>query len=245
MKPASLVAALLLCAGSVQALAAQPLVASDWRGAKINVDVKDADVTDVFRMLEEVSGQEFVLDPLVTGTVTLDMRNAPWDQVLDSVLRQLDLGQAVDGGAIRILPLDRSRRSIPAAPSLAALGWMQGSWSATKDGVTTEEHWTAPAANLMVGMNRSVDGDGRSSFEYLRIEERPDGVVYVAAPRGREAGAFKLTEATGSSAVFADPTHDFPQRIIYRREGETLVARVEGTMNGRPESEEWRWTRTR
>ncbi len=43
--------------------------------------------------------------------------------------------------------------------------------------------------------------------------------------------------------VFENAVHDFPQRILYWREGEALLARVEGTLRGEPRSEEWRFSR--
>ena len=42
-------------------------------------------------------------------------------------------------------------------------------------------------------------------------------------------------------AVFENPAHDFPTRIVYEREGEILSARIEGEMEGRPVSMGWRF----
>ena len=42
--------------------------------------------------------------------------------------------------------------------------------------------------------------------------------------------------------VFENPTHDFPQRIIYWKDGADLRARIEGTQNGKEGSQEWRWS---
>jgi hypothetical protein len=42
--------------------------------------------------------------------------------------------------------------------------------------------------------------------------------------------------------VFENPAHDFPQRVIYWKDGNDLCARIEGTMNGKAESEEWKWS---
>jgi hypothetical protein len=44
-------------------------------------------------------------------------------------------------------------------------------------------------------------------------------------------------------AVFENPTHDFPQRIIYARDGDLMTARIEGAVDGRAEHMEWRFTR--
>lgn len=124
--------------------------------------------------------------------------------------------------------------------------WMAGSWRGTVDGVYMEEHWTDVGGAMMLGMHRDVRSkDGRASFEFMRIETTKDGesLVYQAQPGGRPATAFKLKESTPQRVVFENAEHDFPQRIIYWRDGEKLCARVEGTIRGESESEQWCWAR--
>lgn len=129
-----------------------------------------------------------------------------------------------------------------AKPAIDSLKWMTGSWTGTVGGVAMEEHWTAPSGNAMVGMHRDV-GKGRMlSFEFLRIEQQGDQIVYLSMPKGRSpATPFPMKEMSDGRVVFENPTHDFPQRIIYWKDGNDLRARIEGTMNGKAGSEEWRW----
>jgi hypothetical protein len=128
-------------------------------------------------------------------------------------------------------------------PTIAELSWLAGSWNGESKGIQMEEHWTQPGGNSMVGMHRDV-GTGRTLlFEFLRIEQRGDQIVYLSMPNGRSpATAFPLKELSGTRVVFENPAHDFPQRIIYWKEGNDLRARIEGTMNGKAGSEEWRWS---
>ena len=122
-------------------------------------------------------------------------------------------------------------------------GWMAGSWRATIAGVAMEEHWTSAAGNLMLGTHRDVRPNGKASFEFIRIELKDGKPVYVAMPGGKTATAFPFKEATRSRIVFENLQHDFPQRIIYWREDRRLCARVEGTMGGKVEGEQWCWSR--
>lgn len=132
-----------------------------------------------------------------------------------------------------------------AKPTLADLAWMAGSWSGVSQGIEMEEHWTAPKGNSMVGMHRDV-GKGRTLFEFLRIEQRGDQIVYLSMPNGRSpATPFPLKEVSGTRAVFENPDHDFPQRIIYWKDGNDLRARIEGTQGGKTGGEEWRWSPAR
>jgi hypothetical protein len=130
-----------------------------------------------------------------------------------------------------------------AKPTLDGLAWMAGSWVGTSRGIEMEEHWTTPKGNSMVGMHRDV-GKGRTlGFEFLRIEQKGDEIVYLSMPNGRSpATPFPLKDVNGTRVVFENPTHDFPQRIIYWKDGADLRARIEGTQNGKEGSMEWRWS---
>ena len=113
--------------------------------------------------------------------------------------------------------------SAQAAP-VDALGWMAGRWEAVDGERWTEEYWAAPRGGVLIGFSRAGRGDALREFEYLRIEPGADGApVYLAQPGGRPAVAFRLTAGDAMSATFANPAHDFPQRIVYRRDGETIA----------------------
>ncbi len=131
------------------------------------------------------------------------------------------------------------------AASLASLAWMTGSWSGIQDGVTSEEHWSTPQGGLMLGMHRDVKEGRAVSFEFLRVVARGDSLVYVALPRGRNETPFPMKSLAGKRVVFENPQHDFPQRILYwQTRPNELHARIEGTLNGKEEFEEWTWKRT-
>lgn len=128
-------------------------------------------------------------------------------------------------------------------PTLDSLAWIAGAWAGTAGGVEMEEHWTAPKGNSMIGLHRDVAKGRTVGFEFLRIEQQPAGIVYLSMPNGRSpATPFPLKEVSGTRVVFENPAHDFPQRIIYWKDGSDLCARIEGTMNGKARSEEWCWS---
>lgn len=131
------------------------------------------------------------------------------------------------------------------APANAAEfpAWMAGSWGGTVGGVQMEEHWTTADGGLMVGMHRDVRPGGKVFFEFLRIEKRDGVLAFVAQPGGRPATTFRLKFIDASSVVFENLQHDFPQRIIYRRAGGRLCARVEGSAPAADRPEEWCWSR--
>jgi len=139
----------------------------------------------------------------------------------------------------------------PTAPSsaetFAGLAFMAGCWEGEQEGVRSEECWLAPANGLMVGVHRDLFKSGKAFFEFLRIESGPEGIAYLASPAGAPATAFRLAAAAPGRVEFANPQHDFPQRIIYQADGaDRLKARVEGPgASGTTRFEEWTWTRRR
>lgn len=131
------------------------------------------------------------------------------------------------------------------ADTVDQLRWMAGSWASDSAGVRIEEHWTAPYGGLMVGMHRDVIGGRATGFEFFRIRGDSIGLVYLSQPGGRPPHPFRVKELTARSVVFEDPEHDFPQRLMYWLDDRgALHARIEGTMNGKLASENWRWKRT-
>lgn len=125
---------------------------------------------------------------------------------------------------------------------------MSGTWIGESGSTTTEEHWTLPRGGTMLGVNRTINNDQTVFFEYLRIEHRADGIYYLASPKGHQPPTpFKLVQHTETKdhgrVVFENPEHDFPQRIVYQREGEIMQVQIEGLQGGRITAEGWTWRR--
>lgn len=119
----------------------------------------------------------------------------------------------------------------PQTPTLAEISWIAGDWQTAPGGRRQiEEHWTQPGGATMMGVSRTVAGEKTVEFEYLRIEQRADGIYYVAHPKARCPGTdFKLTRASATEVVFENPQHDFPKRIIYRKTADdSLTASIDG-----------------
>ena len=131
-----------------------------------------------------------------------------------------------------------------AAPKIEDLAFLAGSWVAEAGAVRVEEEWLCPSADTMIGMGRTTDvASGKTVFfEYLRIEKRPDGLVYVAQPKGGPATEFRLVRLEAGTAVFENPAHDFPKRVVYARRADGgLTARVEGDAAKPEQAEEFRY----
>ena len=125
---------------------------------------------------------------------------------------------------------------------LDGLAFMAGCWRGDFDGgAALEEYYTAPSANLILGVSRFMRGGRAVQHEFSRITADSTGVVLLPFPGGRPSEhGFRLTAAAAGSALFEAPEHDFPRRIRYSRGADgSLTARIDGG-EGDERVQEWR-----
>jgi type IV pilus assembly protein PilQ len=84
---------------------AAPEAKPRFTGHPVSLDFQGADLRAVLRTFSEISGLNVVIDPSITGTVDVSLRDVPWDQALDIILKSNKLGYFVDGTIVRIAPL--------------------------------------------------------------------------------------------------------------------------------------------
>jgi hypothetical protein len=122
-----------------------------------------------------------------------------------------------------------------AAPVAQRFGWISGCWGGARGASSFREIWTIAAPDLMLGMSVTTEPSKPAQFEYLRIETRDGRAVYVAQPGGVPPTPFEwqADASTGEAAVFANPQHDFPKRVGYRRvEPNGVLAWIDGGESG-------------
>lgn len=114
--------------------------------------------------------------------------------------------------------------------------WLAGYWLSCDRGKQTVEVWISDRSGALVGVSQSA-----GFFEHLRIGPVDGAIAYVASPGGAPPTAFPLISQSDDAVGFENAAHDFPQRIFYERDGETLRARIEGNVEGKAQSAEWRF----
>jgi uncharacterized protein DUF6265 len=136
---------------------------------------------------------------------------------------------------VALLLLGSLSPSQASKPALNDLSWLAGCWEGKVRGREVNEQWMKPAGGVMLGMARTVAQGKAVEFEFTQIREENDGTIYyVAKPSGQAEARFKLIQLQNKEAIFENPQHDFPQRIIYRLQPDgSLFARVEATANGK------------
>ncbi len=70
-----------------------------WRGFPISVSLRDAPLPEVLRAFAQIAGFNLVLDPRIPqGTVTVELKDVPWDQALHVILKTHGLAAEVAAG---------------------------------------------------------------------------------------------------------------------------------------------------
>lgn len=132
----------------------------------------------------------------------------------------------------------------PASP-FEPIAWLAGCWRADGGEPGSIEQWMPPAGGTMLGMARTVRGGRTAEFEFMRIVAEDGALVFVAQPSGRPPTRFPAARVGAAEAVFEQPGHDFPQRVIYAQDGaDRLRARIEGQRGGQLRGIDFPMTRT-
>ena len=117
-------------------------------------------------------------------------------------------------------------------PSIKDVAWIAGCWELDRNGRHVTESWLPPEGGTMMGVSRTVSGSRTVEWEFLIIREGKAALEYVAKPSGQAEATFTASRASAGEVVFENAAHDFPQKIHYTRDGNTLMAAIEGPMNG-------------
>ncbi len=91
-----------------------------YHGVPIDLDVKDADIHDVLRLLADTGHVNLVVSDEVTGKVTLALHRVPWDQAACVIAATKKLSITIDGNILLVTIAARAavpHRRTPATPS--------------------------------------------------------------------------------------------------------------------------------
>jgi type IV pilus assembly protein PilQ len=98
---------LVLSAGLCASRVAWTTASSSYTGQKISLDLQQAEIGDVFRLIADISGLNIIASPEVKGTVTVRLVEVPWDQVLEVILTLHGLVQERQDNVIFIAPREQ------------------------------------------------------------------------------------------------------------------------------------------
>lgn len=133
--------------------------------------------------------------------------------------------------------------ALDATAEVQKLDWLAGAWEREASGETVRETWLSPRAGAMAGVGQTTRPGRPALIEFMKITAEPAGPTFTAFIDGQAPTAFVMTRSADGEAVFENAAHDYPQRVIYRRCGVDLCARIEGMSGGELKGTDWRYRR--
>ena len=77
-----------------------------YTGERLSLNFQDIEVRAVLQLIADFTGLNMVTSDAVGGNVTLRLKNVPWDQALDIILKSRGLGKRVSGNVMMVAPQD-------------------------------------------------------------------------------------------------------------------------------------------
>lgn len=161
-----------------------------YTGKTVSLDLMDADLRNVLRLLSDLTTTNIVIEPDVSGKVTLKVENVPWDQVLDMILAMNDLGSEKVGNVIRI----------------ARQSKLKAEWLAQADSIRAKQELSETSKDLgelstvyfSVNFGKPADIaarilEGKSERGKVAVDERTSLIIYTDYP-ARVASARQLLQ---------------------------------------------------
>ncbi len=127
--------------------------AARYRGKKVSFEFKDIDIHNLLRVIAEVSKKNIVVADDVKGTVTIRLRNVPWDQALELILRSKGLGSEELGNIVRVAPLSTLQ-----------------SEAQTRQEMRKAQQNSAPLSVRLIPVNYATAGDMQSRVKEVLSE---------------------------------------------------------------------------
>jgi type IV pilus assembly protein PilQ len=136
-----------------------------FTGEPISIIFQDMDLKAVFRIIQEISGLNVVLDPAVKGTVSIYLNDVPWDQALSIVLQNNGLDCQLQGNVLRIATLEtlkneaEARRAQQEAQALAVPKQNKTyylSYGQARDAATVIKKFLSPRGDVMADLRSNA-----------------------------------------------------------------------------------------
>ncbi|HEY1040674.1 MAG TPA: DUF6265 family protein [Bacteroidia bacterium] len=106
-----------------------------------------------------------------------------------------------------------------------------GTWVSDYDSIKYTESWTEMSDSLLFSESCMLQGKDTLFSEKVDIQTRNNKAYYIPTVTGQNEEkpvSFEVKQFTDTSFVAENLQHDFPQRIVYSIQGDSLIAYIEG-----------------
>ena len=191
-----------------------------YMGNPITLDFSGADLRSVLRYFNEISGLNIIIDPSVPSTpIDIVLRDVPWDQAFETLLRTHKLGYVAEGTIVRIAPIsvlaeeEGDRRRLSEAKALA--GDLR---------VQTFALSYAKAAEMMPLLTKSA----LSSRGQIQVDTRTNTVIMTDLPDRLQTALALITTLDRP-----EPQVEVEARIVQTTREFAHAVGVQWGLNGR------------
>jgi len=119
---------------------------------------------------------------------------------------------------------------------IAQANWLVGTWFSESGERRNYETWNIYNDSIYVGRSFSIQRGDTVSSESIKLVQQGEEINYIPTVQGQNNDMpvmFELVSSDSNKLIFENPTHDFPQIIIYRSvPPDSLIAEISGMING-------------
>jgi hypothetical protein len=122
-----------------------------------------------------------------------------------------------------------------------------GNWETKRTEGTIYEQWRTGSQDELIGKSFKVSGRDTVQLETMRLYRAGNEIIFAPVTAGQndeKAVLFKLKSIERNQFIFENPSHDFPQRIVYElKSPDVLNAYIEGKINAETKRIDFPYTR--
>ncbi len=194
-----------------------------YRGTKIDLDFKDADIHNLLRLLADVGGVNIVIPDEIKYRVTVRMRRVPWDQALEVILASKGLWYERNGNLYRIAPrkeldaeaqAEAERRAALAKSEPPATDYITLNYTPASSVKQQIDSMLSPKGSVQVDKRTNtivivdVKANRNNILELLRRLDTPTPQIQIEARvvEARSSFSREVGIQWGGSAVASGPT---------------------------------------
>ena len=166
--------------------------ASQFSGSLVSLSFQNIDVRSVLQLLADENNLNLVASDAITGNITLQLQDVPWDQALNLVLQSRNLDKRLVGNVLYVAPANeiaaQEQQALDASRQAQALAPLQTEYIQVN---------YANAANILMLLTGSPTGSGAASAPAA------DPAAPAAPGVPAESGATGVLSSRGSATVDA------------------------------------------
>ncbi len=157
--------------------ATQAVQQISFEGEPVSLKVVQISVSDFFRTISELSGLNILIDPEVSGSLTLNVEQVPWDQLFEAVLQSQGLAKRIEGNLVRISTQGKLRAEQEARQQLNEATFM------AEDTITVSKRLNyATGGEIMSTLEPHLSPRGS-----MNVDERTNTLIISDIPSGISA----------------------------------------------------------